>query len=83
MPLNLRTRTDGDMFQPFGMQGKMKLKKFLNEKAVPKFERDNLILLTNSDNEILWIYPLATSELVKVKDKNFVRIELKNVKNNK
>ena len=55
-PLALRKRCDGDVFQPFGMKGKMKLKKFLNIKGVEKFERDNLILLTNADNEILWIY---------------------------
>lgn len=75
-PLNLRFRKDGDIFQPFGLHGTMKLKKFLNMKAVAKFDRDNLILLTNNQDEILWIYPLATSEKVKVKDSNFVRIEL-------
>ena len=76
-PLSIRKRQDGDIFQPFGMQGTMKLKKFLNMKAIPKMERDNLVLLTNSDNQILWIYPLATSEIVRVKNKNFVRIDIK------
>ena len=75
-PLQLRLRKDGDIFQPFGMHGTMKLKKFLNMKTVAKLDRDNLILLTNAQDEILWIYPLATSEKVKVTDNNFVRIEL-------
>ncbi|MBO5948578.1 tRNA lysidine(34) synthetase TilS [bacterium] len=75
-PLQIRFRKDGDIFQPFGMHGTMKLKKFLNMKTVAKFDRDNLILLTNNDNEILWIYPLATSEKVRVKDSNIIRIEL-------
>ena len=45
-------------------------------KTVAKFDRDNLILLTNNEDEILWIYPLATSEKVRVKDSNIIRIEL-------
>lgn len=75
-PLQIRFRKDGDIFQPFGMHGTMKLKKFLNMKTVAKFDRDNLILLTNNEDEILWIYPLATSEKVRVKDSNIIRIEL-------
>ena len=76
-PLIIRKRQDGDVFQPFGMHGKMKLKKFLNMKSIPKFERDNLFLITNSSNEILWIYPVATSETIRIKNEQCVKIEIR------
>ena len=63
--LILRHRKDGDFIKPLGCSGKQKLKKYLNEKKVPKHEKDKLLLLT-SNNEVLWIPSIGISDNIKV-----------------
>ena len=64
-PLILRHRKDGDVINPFGMSGTMKLKKFFNSKGVSKHKRDNIFLLTNED-EVLWAVGIGISNKVGV-----------------
>lgn len=61
----LRGRNDGDIIQPLGLNGTQKLKKYLNEKKIPKHEKDCLVFLCK-DNEILWAAGLGVSEKIKV-----------------
>lgn len=65
MPLVLRNRKDGDIINPFGMNGTMKLKKYLNSKGVSKHRRDELLLLANED-EILWVVGVGLSDKIAV-----------------
>jgi len=74
-PLFLRTRREGDVFQPFGMKEKTKLKKFLINKGVPEHERDKILLLTNQ-NEVLWVVGVGMSELLRVINKPTHRVEV-------
>lgn len=62
--LYIRTRREGDVIQPLGCSGKMKLKKYLMSKNIPQFKRDNLILLTD-ENEILWVAGVGLSDKIK------------------
>ena len=64
----LRTRREGDFIIPFGMKGKMKLKKFLNSKEVLKHERDEIILLCQG-SEVLWVIGVGLSNKLKVVNK--------------
>ncbi len=64
-PLTLRTRRDGDIFQPFGMKTSIKLKKYLITKKISREKRDTLLLLTKG-NEVLWIVGVALSEKLRV-----------------
>ena len=64
-PLTLRTRRDGDIIQPFGMNGKMKLKKYLISKKIPQEQRDNILLLTKN-NDILWVVGVGISNKLRV-----------------
>jgi tRNA(Ile)-lysidine synthase len=64
-PLVLRTRKDGDIINPFGMSGTMKLKKYLNSKGISKHNRDDVLLLTN-ENEVLWVVGVGLSEKIGV-----------------
>lgn len=66
-PLYIRTRQQGDVIQPFGMQNTIKLKKYLINKGVPEFKRDETPLLTTKD-QILWVIGVGISEHIKVKD---------------
>lgn len=73
----LRTRREGDIFCPYGMQkGKMKLKEYLINEKIPRQKRDNLLLLT-CGNEVLCIVGLQISNKVKAdKDKECYRVKV-------
>ncbi len=68
-PLTIRHRQDGDTITPFGMTGSMKLKKYLNAKGISRHNRDELFLLCNNENEILWVIGVGLSNKIKVKTK--------------
>lgn len=64
--LYLRTRRDGDIIQPLGSTGTMKLKKYLMSKKIPQHKRDKLLLLCNK-NEVLWVCGIGISDKIKTK----------------
>ena len=64
-PIVARTRRDGDIINPFGMQGSMKLKKYLNSKGVNRHRRDEILLLAK-DDEILWVAGVGLSNKIAV-----------------
>lgn len=63
--LTVRTRRDGDFITPFGMNGTMKLKKYLNSKHISQHKKDGLILLTKGQ-EVLWVIGGGLSNKLKV-----------------
>ena len=65
LPLTVRNRRQGDRFQPYGMRGTKKLKDFLIDAKVPRYERDSVPLLVYGD-EMLWIVGYTTSERFKI-----------------
>jgi len=75
LPLELRHRQDGDMINPFGMTGSMKLKKYLNSKGVSRHNRDELYILAN-ENEVLWVVGVGISNKIGVTKKPTHVIEL-------
>ena len=64
-PLTVRSRRQGDRFQPYGMRGTKKIKDFLIDAKVPRYERDSIPLLVCGD-EILWVIGYTTSESFKI-----------------
>lgn len=73
----VRTRRDGDFITPFGMNGKMKLKKYLNSKKISQHEKDGLILLSQG-SEVLWVAGVGLSNKLKVVNQATHVIKLKN-----
>ena len=65
VPLIVRNRQQGDRFQPYGMRGTKKIKDFLIDAKVPRYERDSIPLLVCGD-EILWVIGYTTSESFKI-----------------
>lgn len=65
LPLTIRNRQQGDRFQPYGMRGTKKIKDFLIDAKVPRYERDRIPLLV-CGSEILWIVGYTTSERFKI-----------------
>ena len=74
--MQIRTRNDGDIIQPLGLSGSQKLKKYFNEKKIPKHERDGIILLTK-DKEVLWAAGVGISEKVKAVSAPVYKVELR------
>lgn len=74
-PLVLRHRKDGDVIAPFGMNGSMKLKKYMNAKGVSRHNRDEIFLLCK-DNEVLWAVGIGISNKVRVKNRPTHVIEI-------
>jgi len=76
--LILRSWSNGDTFQPLGMDGKKKISDFLTDKKVNQFDKENQLVLT-ADNEIIWLCGRRISETVKInKDtKKYLELSIK------
>jgi len=72
----LRGKKDGDIIQPLGMKGSQKFKKYLNEKKIPKHEKEQLVLLCDG-NEVLWVAGYGINEKIKVVSNPTHMIKLK------
>lgn len=62
-PLAVRTRRRGDRFRPLGMGGRgRKLQDFLVDRKVPRAERDELPLVVDRQDRIVWVAGLGIAE---------------------
>jgi tRNA(Ile)-lysidine synthetase-like protein len=67
-PLVLRTRQRGDRIHPFGMPVPMRLKNYLINKGIPRFERDRIPVVA-CGQEILWVLGYGISETLRVTER--------------
>jgi len=67
-PLLVRSRREGDRYQPLGAPGTKKLKEIMRAKGIPLSERDRRPVFLSGD-EIIWILGLPISEKHKVSSK--------------
>ena len=54
-PLKIRKLEQGDYFYPYGMKGKKKVSKFFKDEKLSIFEKRSKWILTDANNQILWI----------------------------
>ena len=66
-PLYIRTRKTGDRFQPLGLQGTKKLKKFFIDAKIPREKRGEIAIIA-SEKEILWVMGMRIADPFKVMD---------------
>ncbi|WP_035671466.1 tRNA lysidine(34) synthetase TilS [Flavobacterium sp. 83] len=77
-PLILRHWNEGDVFQPFGMDGKSKkVSKLFKDEKLSLIEKENTWLLC-SQNEIIWIVGIRQDNRFRIENdtKNILKIEL-------
>lgn len=66
LPWRLRTRRTGDRFHPLGSAQDVELRRFLQHRHVPRFDRDRLPLLVDAHDRILWIPGVEVSEIARL-----------------
>ncbi|TDO77653.1 tRNA(Ile)-lysidine synthase [Halanaerobium saccharolyticum] len=66
LPLFIRNRKDGDKFRPLGMKGNKKVKDILIDKKIPKYERSQLLLAVDAEDNIVWLAPYKISDDYKI-----------------
>ena len=54
-PLKIRKLEQGDYFYPYRMEGKKKVSKFFKDEKLSIFEKRSKWILTDANNQILWI----------------------------
>ena len=76
-PLTVRSRREGDRYQPFGSPGRKKLKEIMRAKRIPLHERNKRPVFLSA-GEIVWIYGLPIAEKFKtgLETKNIFCISL-------
>ena len=48
---------------PFGLGGRKKLKKVFGEKRIPRSQRNQMPVIRDADNEVLWVCGVCRSNL--------------------
>ncbi len=64
-PLKLRKWKNGDRFQPNGMRGSKKVKKYLTDIKLDRWAKEKTYVLVDANEEIVWLIPYRLSKIVK------------------
>jgi tRNA(Ile)-lysidine synthase len=64
-PIRIRFRRPGDTFQPLGMPGKKRVKKFFIDRKIPRNKRESIPIFEDVTG-IFWIVGQSIDERVKI-----------------
>ncbi len=73
----MRNRRDGDWFQPLGMKGRKKIKKFFIDRKIPRSTRYEIMLIGDQIS-VVWIEKMHLNDRVKItkETKNVLELEI-------
>ena len=71
LPLHIRTKKEGDKIKVKGLNGSKKIKDIFIDEKIPKEERITYPILTDDNDNVLWLPGLKKSEFDKSKTKNY------------
>jgi len=66
LPWRLRARRPGDRFHPLGATHDTELRRFMQGRHLPRFDRDRLPLLVDGDDRVLWVPGGEISDAVRL-----------------
>jgi len=67
-PLAVRNRRPGDRFRPLGLRGRKKLQDYFVDKKVPRDARDQVPLVVDDADRIVWVAGLGIADEFRVTD---------------
>lgn len=76
-PLGLRTRAAEDLFWPLGMAGPVHLRRFLQSRPVPRFDRDRMPLVVDATDRVVWVPGVALGHTARVRPGTARCVELR------
>ncbi|MGN1376696.1 MAG: tRNA lysidine(34) synthetase TilS [Prevotella sp.] len=68
-PLYLRNIEKGDRFVPFGMKGSKLISDFLTDRKTSLFDKQRQLVVTDCDNNIIWLVGLRPDNRVRITGK--------------
>ena len=71
LPLYVRNKRDGDYMYILNMNGKKKLKDIFIDSKINKEERNNIPVVVDSEDNIVWIPGIKKSKYDRLKDKKY------------
>jgi tRNA(Ile)-lysidine synthase len=80
-PLLLRRWQPGDVFQPLGMGGhSRKLQDFFTDRKLSKLEKEQVWILENGDQTIIWVVGMRLDERFKTEEESFKLLKISWIK---
>lgn len=77
LPLKIRNRRPGDRITWEGLNGSKKIKDILIDKKIPRTKRDELLIVTDNKDEILWLIGFVKGLPKKAQGKPpYIKLEL-------
>jgi tRNA(Ile)-lysidine synthase len=76
-PLAVRNRRPGDRFRPLGLDGQKKLQDFFVDRKVARHERDDVPLVVDDSDRIVWVAGHGIDEAFRVTDASQAVVILK------
>ena len=71
MPLHVRTRKNGDKMEVKGLNGSKKIKDIFIDEKINKEDRDNIPIVTDNNDNIIWLPGIKKSKFDTSKTKNY------------
>ena len=67
-PLTVRRVEEGDVMQPYGMEGRKLLSDLMTDRKMTLFEKRRQLVVTDADHQVVWLVGIRTDHRCRVSD---------------